>query len=103
LVEPKVWIVANFKETKVGGMRRGQPVSITIDTLPGRTFSGTVDSITPATGSEFALLPADNATGNFTKVVQRIPVKIVFDPESLQRIQGLAHPGQSTVVNVRVR
>lgn len=74
------WIVANFKETQLGRVRPGQAVEIEIDALSGRTFKGHVDSISAGTGSTFALLPADNATGNFTKVVQRLPVKIVFEP-----------------------
>lgn len=103
VVEPTVWVVANFKETQVGCMNKGQPVEMTIDTFPGHAFTGKVDGISPATGALFALLPADNATGNFTKVVQRVPVKIVFDPESLRDFAERLHPGLSTVVNVRVK
>ncbi len=78
-VEP--WVVANFKETQLKKMRVGQPVEIEVDAYPKTTFHGRVDSIAAATGAKFALLPPDNATGNFTKVVQRVPVKIVFtDP-----------------------
>lgn len=73
------WIVANFKETQVGHIHPGQAVDISIDAYPNKTFKGHVDSLASATGSTFALLPADNATGNFTKIVQRVPVKIVFD------------------------
>lgn len=75
-----VWVVANYKETQLSNMRVGQPAEIEVDAFPGRSFSGRVDSIAPATGSTFALLPPDNATGNFVKVVQRVPVKIVLDP-----------------------
>ena len=76
------YIIANYKETQLTDVRPGQPASIAIDMFPNVTFSGHVDSIAPASGQEFALLPPDNATGNFTKVVQRIPVKIVLDPGS---------------------
>jgi membrane fusion protein (multidrug efflux system) len=76
------YIIANYKETQLTDVRPGQPASIAIDMFPGVAFSGHVDSIAPASGQEFALLPPDNATGNFTKVVQRIPVKIVLDPDS---------------------
>jgi len=74
-----MWITANFKETQLTEMRRGQPVKVTIDAYPGRTFAAHVDSIQDGSGTVFSLLPAENATGNFVKVVQRIPVKIVFD------------------------
>jgi membrane fusion protein (multidrug efflux system) len=102
VVEPNVWIVANFKETQLAHMRPGQPVRITIDSIPDRTFNGRVDSFSPATGNEFALLPADNSTGNFTKIVQRVPVKITFDADSIKddndrmRIRA----GESVVVKV---
>jgi membrane fusion protein, multidrug efflux system len=76
-----VYIVANFKETQLTGVRPGQPVEIFVDTFPDATIHGHVDSLAPATGLQFALLPPDNATGNFTKIVQRLPVKIVLDPE----------------------
>ena len=75
-----VYIVANYKETQLTNVAAGQPVEISVDTFPGVTFKGRVDSVSPASGLEFALLPPDNATGNFTKIVQRIPVKIVLDP-----------------------
>ena len=74
------YIVANYKETQLTDVRPGQPVAVAVDMFPGVTLNGHVDSIAPASGQEFALLPPDNATGNFTKVVQRIPVKIVLDP-----------------------
>ena len=76
------YVVANFKETQLVGVHAGQPVKVAVDGQPGLTFTGHVDSISPASGLEFALLPPDNATGNFTKIVQRIPVKIVFDGTS---------------------
>ena len=103
LVQTDLWVVANFKETQLTRMRAGQPVDVTIDAIGGKTFTGKVDSISPATGAQFALLPPDNATGNFTKVVQRVPVKIVFDPESVRGYEDRLRPGLSAVINVRVR
>ncbi len=103
LVQPDLWVVANFKETQLTRMREGQSVELTIDALGSKTFTGKVDSISPATGAQFALLPPDNATGNFTKVVQRVPVKIVFDRESVRGYETRIRPGLSVVVNVRVR
>lgn len=79
--DSEVWVVANYKETQLKKMRVGQPVEIQVDAYPNKPFRGRVDSLAAATGAKFALLPPDNATGNFTKVVQRVPVKIVFtDP-----------------------
>ena len=78
----QAYIVANYKETQLTNVRPGQPVEIEVDTFPGVAVRGHVDSIAPASGQEFALLPPDNATGNFTKIVQRIPVKIILDPGS---------------------
>ncbi len=71
-----IWVVANLKETEVKDVEHGDPVEITVDSYPGRKFRGHVESLSPATGARFSLLPPDNATGNFTKVVQRIPVRI---------------------------
>ena len=88
-----VYIVANYKETQLTDVRPGQPVSIEIDTFPDVTVHGHVDSLAPASGQEFALLPPDNATGNFTKVVQRIPVKIVLDAAS--PLSVVLRPGMS--------
>jgi membrane fusion protein (multidrug efflux system) len=79
VVPTEVWVLANFKEVQVGKMRSGQEAKITIDSFPGKVFKGKVDSISPATGAEFSILPPENATGNFTKIVQRMPVKITFD------------------------
>ena len=76
------YVVANFKETQLTDVRAGQAVDIAVDMFPGQIVHGRVDSIAPASGQEFALLPPDNATGNFTKVVQRIPVKIALDPDN---------------------
>ena len=87
-----VYIVANFKETQLAHVRAGQPVDIKVDGLSGVTLRGHVDSLSPASGLEFSLLPPDNATGNFTKIVQRIPVKIVIDEEGLA---GLLRSGMS--------
>ena len=78
-----VYIVANFKETQITNVRENQPVDVEVDTFPGVKFRGRVDSLSPASGLEFALLPPDNATGNFTKIVQRIPVKIAFDDPAI--------------------
>jgi membrane fusion protein (multidrug efflux system) len=88
-----VYIVANFKETQLTDVRRGQPVTIEVDTFPGAKVTGHIDSVAPASGQEFALLPPDNATGNFTKIVQRIPVKIVVDPND--PLANLLRPGMS--------
>jgi membrane fusion protein (multidrug efflux system) len=90
-----VYIVANFKETQLTGVRPGQPVDISVDTFPDAAIHGHVDSISPATGLQFALLPPDNATGNFTKIVQRLPVKIVLDRDASGRTQALLRPGMS--------
>ena len=87
-----VYVVANYKETQLTHVRNGQPVELQIDSFPGRKLHGYVDSLSPASGLEFALLPPDNATGNFTKIVQRVPVKIVLDDQSLT---GLLRPGMS--------
>jgi len=89
----QTYIVANFKETQLTDIRKGQSVAIEVDTFPDAKITGRVDSIAPASAGEFALLPPDNATGNFTKVVQRIPVKIVFDPQN--DAAGRLRPGMS--------
>jgi membrane fusion protein (multidrug efflux system) len=94
-----VWVTANFKETQLDLMRPGQPVDITIDAFPDRTFKGHVDSIQSGSGTAFSLLPAENATGNYVKIVQRVPVKIVFD----QPPDVLLGPGMSAVPTVKVR
>ncbi len=92
-----VYVVANFKETQLTNVRNGQPVEIKVDSFHSTTLKGHVDSLSPASGLEFALLPPDNATGNFTKIVQRVPVKIVLDDPSLK---GLLRPGMSAVPTV---
>ena len=92
---PNVWVIANYKETQMTNVRLGQPAHITVDAFPDLVLSGHVDSWSPGTGSTFALLPPDNATGNFTKVVQRVPVKIALDKRSRARRAGAAgHVGR---------
>ena len=102
IVSDEKWVVANFKETQLTKMRVGQEVEVKIDAFPNKVFKARVDSISPASGAQFALLPPDNATGNFTKVVQRISVKIVFDRESLKGYEDLLTPGMSVVAEVHV-
>lgn len=102
VVEDNVWIVANLKETQLERVRVGQPVDIKIDALPHYRFKGRVDSLQPGTGSNFALLPPDNATGNFIKIVQRVPVKILFDPESIKAVRDKIVPGLSGVPSIAV-
>jgi membrane fusion protein (multidrug efflux system) len=93
-----VWVVANYKETQLTRVAIGQQASITVDSFPGVVIAGHVDSIAPASGSQFSLLPPDNATGNFTKVVQRVPVKIVLDPE--HALAGRLRPGMSVTATI---
>lgn len=95
------YVVANFKETQLTHVRAGQEVEIEIDTFPGQVVHGHVDSIAPASGQEFALLPPDNATGNFTKIVQRIPVKIALDAETAPAIA--LRPGMSVIPTIATR
>ncbi len=102
VVGDQVWVVANFKETQLERMRPGQSVTIDLDTFPNHPFQGRVESISPASGADFALLPPDNATGNFTKIVQRIPVKILFDPASIRGYESLVRSGMSATVSVDV-
>jgi len=99
-VPDEVWIVANYKETQLNDMRPGQPVDIRIDAYPGRKLTGHVDSVQPGSGTAFSLLPAENATGNYVKVVQRVPVKIVVDSWPAELPVG---PGMSVVPWTRVR
>jgi membrane fusion protein (multidrug efflux system) len=94
----QVWITANFKETQLKEMRAGQPVKIDVDAYGGKEFNGKVESIAAATGSRFSLLPPENATGNFVKVVQRVPVKIVLDAG--QDAEHLLRPGMSVTPTV---
>lgn len=101
IVPGDVWVTANFKENQIGNLRAGQPAEITVDAYPDKTFKGHVDSIQAGTGARFSLLPPENATGNYVKVVQRVPVKIVFDepPDP----QHLLAPGMSVEPEVKVR
>jgi len=102
IVPPKVWVTANFKETQLTRMRPGQSVLVYVDTYPNQTFHGRVDSIQRGTGARFSLLPPENATGNFVKVVQRIPVKIIFDRPA-ELADYLLVPGMSVVPEVDVK
>jgi membrane fusion protein, multidrug efflux system len=102
VVSQRPWIVANFKETQLGKMKPGQAVEIKIDAFSNRTFHGKVDSRSPASGARFSLLPPDNATGNFTKIVQRLPVKVVFDRDSIKGYESQISPGMSAVVTVEI-
>lgn len=100
IVQNDVWLVANFKETQVGKMKRGQKAIVTVDALGDKKFKAKVDSLAPATGAEFSILPPENATGNFTKIVQRVPVKIVFDQsQDLSKLK----PGLSSEVTVELK
>ena len=94
-----VWVTANFKESQLADMQVGQPVTISIDAYSGRTYNGKINSIQAGSGTAFSLLPAENATGNYVKVVQRVPVKITFD----QRPDVEIGPGMSVVPTVTVR
>ena len=93
-----VWVIANYKETQLTRVAIGQAAEVTIDTFPGVVVTGRVDSVAPTSGSQFSLLPPDNATGNFTKVVQRIPVKLLLDPANL--LAGRLRPGMSAVATI---
>ena len=93
-----VWVIANYKETQLTRVAIGQRAEIRVDTFPGVAISATVDSIAPASGSQFSLLPPDNATGNFTKVVQRIPVKLRIAPDNA--LAGRLRPGMSVVATI---
>ena len=103
IVSSDVWVTANFKETQLDLMRIGQTVTIHVDAYPGRTFYGTVNSFQSGTGSRFSVIPAENATGNFVKVVQRVPVKIVFDGSVNNDPAHVLAPGMSVEPKVRVR
>jgi membrane fusion protein (multidrug efflux system) len=97
----RIYLVANYKETQTGHMLPGQPVSVELDTFAGKTIAGTVDSLAPGTGAQFALLPPENATGNFTKIVQRVPVKILLDPKN--PLTARIRPGLSATATVDIR
>jgi membrane fusion protein (multidrug efflux system) len=96
----KIWVEANFKETQIENMKASQPVKIHVDAFPEIEFTGKVESFAPASGADFSILPAENATGNFTKIVRRVPVKIVFDEnENTNKLKS----GLSTTVKVQVK
>ena len=101
LVPGEVWVTANFKETQLDHMRAGQPVDIYVDAYPGHVFRGRVDSFQAGSGAAFSLLPPENATGNYVKIVQRVPVKIVFDDDTGG--EWLLGPGMSVVPYVRIK
>jgi multidrug resistance efflux pump len=98
LVPQTMWVVANMKETQMAGVRLGQPVSFTVDALGHARLHGHVEQISPATGSEFAVIQPDNATGNYVKIEQRIPVRISIDPN--QPLAGSLRPGMSVVTSI---
>jgi membrane fusion protein (multidrug efflux system) len=99
LVENTIWVQANYKETQLTNVSKGDSVEVTVDTFPGVVLRGNVEEIAPASGSQFALLPPDNATGNYTKIVQRIPVKIVLEPNS--SIADRLRPGMSVIAEIK--
>jgi membrane fusion protein (multidrug efflux system) len=101
LVPDRVWVTANYKETEIGEMRTGDPVDIYVDAYPGHVFHGKVQSFQAGSGAAFSLLPPENATGNYVKVVQRMPVKIVFDGAT--SVHWLLGPGMSVEPYVRIR
>lgn len=103
LVQPDVWVTANFKETQLARLRAGQTAQVWVDAYPGRPVAGVVDSFAAASGSQFALLPPDNATGNFTRIVQRVPVKVRLNQDELRAAGVWLVPGMSTEVRIRAR
>ena len=100
-VESIRWVQANFRETQLTNIKVGDPAEVRIDVYPDKVFKGRVLEIAPASGSQFALLPPDNATGNFTKVTQRVPVKILLDAE--RGMNERLRPGLSVIATVRTR
>jgi membrane fusion protein (multidrug efflux system) len=103
LVQTNVWVDANFKETQLAQLKPGQRAEVRLDAFPGRPLKGRVESLAPGSGAQFALLPPDNATGNFTKIVQRVGVRIVLEEAGLAEFDGRLIPGMSAVVEVRVK
>ena len=99
LVGQTVWVVANYKETQLRNVRAGDKADVIVDGVPGVVFNGRVETVSPASGSQFSLLPPDNATGNFTKIAQRIPVKIVLDPK--QALTERLRPGMSVIATIK--
>ena len=102
IVQDNMWVTANFKETQLAGLVPGQAVRVVIDALPKQVLIGRIDSFSPASGNQFALLPADNATGNFTKIVQRVPVKIVLRAEDVAKLRGRLVPGMSAMAEIEL-
>ncbi|MFL6657705.1 MAG: HlyD family secretion protein [Massilia sp.] len=102
IVQDEMWVTANFKETQLAGLQPGQEVQVQIDALPKQPLTGHIDSFSPASGNQFALLPADNATGNFTKIVQRVPVKIVLDQKDVAKLGGRLVPGMSATTEIEL-
>ena len=101
IISSDMWIVANYKETQLKKVRIGQPVKIKIDTYADQIFTGRVDSLQRSTGAKFSMFPPENASGNFVKVVQRIPVKIVFDEQyNIKHDFGI---GMSAITEINVR
>ncbi|MNS54597.1 putative multidrug resistance protein EmrK [compost metagenome] len=99
----EAWVIANFKETQLSKMVVGQKVGIHVDAYPDYEFKGTITSFSPATGARFSLLPPDNATGNFVKTIQRLPVKISLDPENVpDKVKNL-RPGMNVDVDVHLK
>ncbi len=103
IVQDGMWVTANFKETQLSGLHPEQLATVQIDAFPGKKFIGHIQSFSPASGGHFALLPPDNATGNFTKIVQRVPVKIVFNANDQKLVADRIAPGLSAVVEVDLR
>jgi membrane fusion protein (multidrug efflux system) len=97
-----MWLTANFKETQIAAIKPGQSALLRFDAFPAREWPGTVESLSPASGARFALLPPDNATGNFTRVVQRLPVRIRIHPSTLRDLGPRLASGLSAKVRVRV-
>jgi membrane fusion protein (multidrug efflux system) len=102
VVPGDVWVTANFKESQIGSIRPGETVDVTVDAYPGKVFKAHVDSIQAGTGSRFSLIPPENATGSYVKVVQRVPVKIIFEPNQIDP-QHLLAPGMSAVPEVKIK
>ena len=101
LVDNTIWVQANYEETQLTNVAKGDGAEITVDTFPGVTLRGHVEEIAPASGSQFALLPPDNATGNYTKIVQRIPVKIILDPN--RELAERLRPGMSVIAKITTK
>jgi membrane fusion protein (multidrug efflux system) len=102
VTEDDVWVLANLKETQLEHVRVGQRVKLAVDTFPSHPFTGRVDSIEAGSGATYALLPPDNATGNFTKIVQRVPVKLTFDRDSIKGYEELVVAGLSVTPSINI-